>query len=83
VHERALRLAAHLAERLAADGATLAPRGRSTLVSWEAEDPAAAVERLLGNGIVVRALPGGPYLRASVGAWTSEAELERLLSLAG
>ena len=52
--------------------------GASTLVSWEAADPEADVERLADAGIVVRNLPGTPYVRASVGAWTTEDELERL-----
>jgi L-cysteine/cystine lyase len=52
------------------------------LVSWEAaRDPAGAaalVERLAGEGITVRAVPGRPWLRASTGAWNSEEDLERL-----
>jgi hypothetical protein len=32
--------------------------------------------------IVIRALPGTPYARASVGAWSSEEELERLVAAA-
>jgi L-cysteine/cystine lyase len=71
-------LAATLAERLAGRGVEVAPRGRSTLVSWRAPDPEAEAKRLRGEGIVVRFLPGTPYVRASVGAWSSEEELERL-----
>ena len=80
--ERAASLADRLAAQLAEGGATVAPRGRTTLVSWETPDPEAAVERLWEEGIVVRNLPGWPYLRASVGAWSDEAELERLAALA-
>jgi hypothetical protein len=36
------------------------------------------VARLRGEGFVVRHLPGTPYVRASVGAWNSEDEVERL-----
>jgi selenocysteine lyase/cysteine desulfurase len=82
VHERAAVLAAGFAERLGERGARVAPRGASTLVSWEVGDPSATTERLLGEGFVVRFLPGTPYVRASVGAWTSEEELERLLGAA-
>jgi selenocysteine lyase/cysteine desulfurase len=82
VHERAATLAAGFAERLAERGVRLAPRGSTTLVSWEDEDPPATTERLLGEGFVVRYLPGTPYVRASMGAWTSEEELERLLEAA-
>lgn len=74
--------AERLAGELAARGATLAPRGRSTLVSWEHPDPPGLVERLRDEGVVVRNLPGTPYVRASVGGWNGEQDLERLLALA-
>ena len=80
--ERAASLAQRLADLLAERGATVAPRGSTTLVSWEAEDPEAQTTRLLEQGIVVRNLPGWPYLRASVGAWSEEPELARLAELA-
>jgi L-cysteine/cystine lyase len=72
-------LAAGLAELL---GEGVAPRGRSTLVSWEDADPESAVARLRSEGFVVRHLPGTPYVRASVGAWNSEDEVERLAAAA-
>jgi L-cysteine/cystine lyase len=81
VHDRAASLASWLAERLAERGLSVRPRGRSTLVSWAAEDAQAEVERLAGEGIVVRSIPAFGLVRASVGAWTSEDELERLVSL--
>jgi L-cysteine/cystine lyase len=80
VHARAASLAATLAERLAEAGRTVAPRGPTTLVSWEDDDPEATRDRLAAEGIVVRHLPGTPYLRASVGAWNDEDDLERLLA---
>jgi selenocysteine lyase/cysteine desulfurase len=80
VYERAAALAGALAERLAERGRTVAPRGRTTLVSWEEPEPEAARERLAEAGVVVRNLPGTPYLRASVGAWNDEGDLERLLA---
>ena len=61
-------------------GYTVAPRGRSTLVAFEYPDPPAARERLAEAGVAVRDLPGHPYLRASVGAWNDESDLERLLA---
>jgi L-cysteine/cystine lyase len=79
---RATTLAARLAESLTARGLTVADRGRSTLVSWKAADPKAESSRLLDAGFLVRDLPGTPYVRASVGAWTSEDELERLADAA-
>jgi selenocysteine lyase/cysteine desulfurase len=80
IQQRALALAAQLARQLAAGGLTVAPGGPSTLVSWEAFDPRAEAERLLAAGLLVRDLPGTPYVRASVGGWTSDEELERLVA---
>ncbi|MGI8585195.1 MAG: aminotransferase class V-fold PLP-dependent enzyme, partial [Thermoleophilaceae bacterium] len=82
VHERAADLAEMLAGRLAARGLEVAPRGHSTLVSWRDPEPAVAVERLAAAGIVVRDLPGRGLVRASVGAWNGEKEIERLVALA-
>ena len=78
VLEKGPALASRLAELLADRGLTVAPRGDCTLVSWETEDPEAESLRLLDAGYLVRNLPGTPYVRASVGAWTSEEEVEGL-----
>jgi len=83
VHDRAASLAGWFAGALAERGLEVQPRGRSTLVSWKVADAAAEVERLAGEGIVVRSIPAFDLVRASVGAWSSEAELERLVRLAG
>jgi selenocysteine lyase/cysteine desulfurase len=82
VHERAAALAETLADGLAARGLTVAPRGRSTLVAWETADAEAEVPRLAEAGLVVRSIPIGGLIRASVGAWTSEEEIERLIAAA-
>lgn len=82
VHDRAATLAARLAERLTERGLTVRPRGPSTLVSWHAEDPQAEVERLAGEGVIVRSIPAFGVVRASVGAWSSEEEVDRLVELA-
>jgi selenocysteine lyase/cysteine desulfurase len=79
VYARARALAARLADGLRERGRTVAPRDETTLVSWEDDDPEATRERLGGTGIVIRNLPGTPYLRASVGAWNDERDLDRLL----
>jgi selenocysteine lyase/cysteine desulfurase len=81
VQERAIELAAGLASWLADRGIVLSPRGRSTLVSFEAADPPALVERLTAERFVLRRLPETAYVRASVGAWNSEEEIERLTAL--
>ena len=77
--ERAREQAAALARSLAEAGHTVAPRGDTTLVSWEDAEPEATRDRLAEAGIAIRNLPGTPYLRASVGAWNDESDLERLL----
>ena len=80
LHARGIALAARLADALAERGRTVAPRGATTLVAWEDPDPAAARERFMEAGVVVRHLPDTPYVRASVGAWNDESDLERLLA---
>lgn len=82
VHERAGSLASRLAERLAQLGLDVVDRDRSTLVSWRVEDAAGAVERLAAGGFVLRSIPGRELVRASVGAWSSEEELEQMATLA-
>ncbi len=82
IHERAASLAAWLADRLAERGLEVRARGRSTLVSWKVEDPQAEVERLAAQRFIVRSIPAFGVVRASVGAWSSEDELEGLVRLA-
>jgi L-cysteine/cystine lyase len=79
VHERAATLAEELAEQLAAIGRAPAPRARTTLVSFPSENAAAERARLAEAGIIVRNIPGRPWLRASVGAWNDEQDVQRLL----
>ncbi len=79
LHERAATLAARLAERLAERGRAVAPRGETTLVSFDSADPEREREQLAERGCVVRNIPDRPWLRASVGAWNDENDLERLL----
>ena len=79
LHDRAATLARRLADELRARGREVAPRGHTTLVSWTEEDDDATRDRLAAAGIVIRNLPGRNLLRASVGAWNDESDLERLL----
>jgi L-cysteine/cystine lyase len=81
IHTRAASLAASLADRLAEHGLEVGPRGRSTLVSWKVDDPDAEVARLAQEGVVVRSILSHGLVRASIGAWCSEEELDRLVSL--
>jgi selenocysteine lyase/cysteine desulfurase len=79
VHEHARTLAARLAELLAERGRPPAPRAYTTLVSFPSADPEGERARLAERGVVIRNIPGRPWLRASVGAWNDERDLERLL----
>ena len=81
-YARAADLAAGLADQLAGRGLEVGPRGRSTLVSWAADDADAEVARLAEAGFIVRSIPSHGYVRASVGAWSSEEELAELVALA-
>jgi selenocysteine lyase/cysteine desulfurase len=81
VHSRAAALAAGLADRLTERGLDVSPRGPSTLVSWKVEDADAEVARLSAERVVVRSIPAFSLVRVSVGAWTSEDELDRLVEL--
>ncbi len=79
VHERGRSLAARLTTLLAERGREPAPRDDTTLVSFSSPDPVAERDRLAERGVIVRNIPGRPWLRASVGAWNNEDDLERLL----
>ena len=81
IHRRGPELAARLADELAERGREVTPRGASTLVSWRSDDPEADVARAAEAGVVIRHLPGRGLLRASVGAWSNEDDLERLLAV--
>jgi L-cysteine/cystine lyase len=58
------------------------PPQRATLVSWRpaGEETSAVVQRLHDAGVIVRDLPGTGLVRASVGWWTSEEDLQRLVA---
>jgi L-cysteine/cystine lyase len=79
VHEHARTLAARLAELLAERGRQPAPRGASTLVSFHSPDPDGERALLAEHGVIVRSIPDRPWLRASVGAWNDEHDLQRLV----
>jgi selenocysteine lyase/cysteine desulfurase len=80
IHERARSLAGALAELLEEGGRKVAPRGASTLVSFTSEDPEGERLQLAENGVILRNIPDRPWLRASVGAWNDENDLDRLLT---
>lgn len=78
--------AAEMSERFrvelsAAGFDVVSPAERATLVSWRvpADESAAVVAQLADAGVIVRELPGRGLVRASVGWWTNEDDLDRLL----
>ena len=80
-YERAAALTARCRELL--DGVVELLPGDATLVAFrppDGEEPAAVVERLAAEDVIVRELPGRDLLRASVGWWTNESDLDRLAS---
>lgn len=81
--ERAMAMAERCRELLRAAGRdVVVPPQRATLVSWRVsgEEPEAVVARLAGAGVIVRDLPGTGLVRASVGWWTSDEDLDRLVA---
>jgi L-cysteine/cystine lyase len=59
----------------------VAPGAGATLVSFVAPgDAAQDAARLYERGVIVRDLPGTGWLRASCGWWTSESDIDRLVS---
>jgi selenocysteine lyase/cysteine desulfurase len=80
VHTRARTLAGRLAQLLEQRGRAVAPRGQTTLVAFHSPDPERERELLRSRGVILRNIPGRPWLRASVGAWNDEDDLDRLLA---
>ena len=79
--ERARTLAEHCRELLLERGHDVVTEaGQATLVSFRPPgDPAEAVASLYERGVVLRDLPGTGLLRASVGWWNDDSDLERLV----
>ena len=79
LHALAAANARRLADTLRERGRTVMPRGATTLVAWEDPFAEQTRDRLADAGVIVRDLPGRSLVRASVGAWNDEADVERLL----
>jgi len=81
-HARARELAERCRELLLEAGVDVATEaGQATLVSFRVPgDSTEIVTRLYDRGVVLRELPGTGLLRASVGWWNDETDLERLVS---
>ena len=81
--ERAAQMAEQCRELLSSAGEDMVtPEERATIVSWRPAGEATAdvVARLAEAGVVVRDIPKTGLVRASVGWWTSEGDLERLVA---
>jgi L-cysteine/cystine lyase len=80
--ERARALAERCRELLLAAGHDVVTEpGQATLVSFRVlGDPLELRARLYDHKVVVRDLPGTDLLRASVGWWNDESDLERLVA---
>jgi L-cysteine/cystine lyase len=77
---RAMRQAERLRSLLSPHVEVVTPAERATLVSFRAgADPADLNRGLQAQGIIVRDVPRTPFVRASVGYWTSDEDLERLV----
>ncbi len=57
------------------------PGGSTGLVAFElpGHEPADVVAALAERSVLLRTIPETPYLRLSVGAWTSDADLDALI----
>jgi L-cysteine/cystine lyase len=82
VHTAAVDGAERFAAMLHDRAIAVADRDATTLVSFEVPDPEGFAQRAAGEDIVIRFLPSRPWARASVGAWNTDEELERLAELA-
>lgn len=81
--ERAARAAERCRGLLREAGAdVVVPDERATLVAWRVpvDESADIVRRFAQADVIVRDLPGRGLVRASVGWWTSERDLERLVA---
>jgi L-cysteine/cystine lyase len=77
VAEMAARCRAALAERFE----VITKPDQAGLVTFRpTSDSTELVEKLRGEGVIVRELPGRNLIRVSCGYWTSESDLERLVT---
>lgn len=77
---RIREMAAACRDALADRVKVVTPSDQSGLVAFEPDDDAEAVAaRLLDEAVIVRSIPGTPFVRVSCGWWTSEDDVERLV----
>ena len=81
--ERGREIAERCRERLVEAGFTVRTEpGQAGLVAFEPRDgdPEGSAARALETGVVIRALPKTPWIRASCGYWTNDEDLNRLVA---
>jgi L-cysteine/cystine lyase len=80
-YERGSEMAARCREALADRFELVTKPGQAGLVSFRPNgDPAEVVAGLREQGVIVREIPGKNVIRVSCGYWTSEDDLDRLIS---
>ena len=79
--DHARKIAERCRQALAERVEVVTEPGQSTLVSFRPNGEAPeTVERLASQGVVVRELPRLGWVRASVGFWTSDDDVDRLVA---
>jgi len=82
--ERAAEMAAKCRSALEERFEVVTKPDQAGLVTFRpTSDPTELVEKLRGDGVIVRELPGRNLIRVSCGFWTSENDLERLVTSLG
>ena len=77
--DRIRQMTAHCRDTLAGRADVVTPPHQAGLVTFRPkEDAEQTTASLLESGVVVRDLPGTPWVRASCGWWTSDEDVERL-----
>jgi len=79
--ERAAEMAANCRSALEERFEVVTKPDQAGLVTFRpTSDPTQLVEKLRGQGVIVRELPGRNLIRVSCGYWTSEQDLARLMA---
>jgi len=80
LQRRAMKGAAMLAARLRESGMRVTERNESTLVAWSDRDPERSYKNLEAHSVIVKPMADRALVRASVGGWTTDDDLDRLLN---
>jgi L-cysteine/cystine lyase len=81
-YARASKMAERCRSLLTDRASVITEPDQSTLVSFEPRRSASEIAaRMAAQGVMLREIPGRGWLRASVGFWTSDDDLERMVRL--